>query len=324
MPDLTLPTLPGELTAAEVDAVGAAIGDSLSPATRRAYAAATRSWEAWCAQRGADPYPGQVHLVAAHLTYLAEQGRSASTLDRTIAALRARHLDLGLDDPTTHRGVQRVRVGLRRRIGTAPRRQAHPLTTEQVRRIVTGIDESTLRGKRDIALVLTGYAAALRPSEVGSLVASDVTVRAKGVVLRLRRSKADQEGAGQYVGVARGQHHETDPVAALLAWIQTAGLARRDPLFPPISWSDLRAGTSPLSAKSVSRIVQGRARAVGLGDLPVSGHSLRAGHATQAAENGVPAERIARTTRHANLRTLQSYVRPSQVLGDTSSSLLGL
>lgn len=84
------------------------------------------------------------------------------------------------------------------------------------------------------------------------------------------------------------------------------------------------AELKPLTGTSVDRIIQQRARQAGLGDLPISGHSLRAGHATTAAEHGVDAVRIARTTRHARLETLAGYVRPAEVLRDTTARDLGL
>jgi len=323
--DLTpVPRLPAGLTAADVDRIAAAAAASRSPATRRAYSSAWRGWESWCAGRGVPPIPADPVLVAARITELAEAGRSTSTIDVLLAALRAVHRDAGLDSPTADAGVERVRAGLRRRTGTAPRHQAHPLTTEEIRRIVVTIDADSLRGKRDRALILVGFAAALRRSEIVGLRVNDLAWRSQGIVMTIRRSKGDQEGVGQIVGIARGQHRETDPMAAVRLWLTGAELSAGDPLFCPVAWSDRRAIIRPLSGADVSRILRGRAADAGLGDLPISGHSLRAGHATVAAEHGVPAERIARTTRHANLATLARYVRPGQVLGDTSSADLGL
>lgn len=317
-------TLPDGLTDADRDAINLAAADSLAPATRRAYESSLRTWRKWCRDRGVPAIPATPELVAAHLTDLAEAGRSTSTMDRTLAALRDKHLDLGFDDPTSHRGVQRVRSGLRRRLGTAPRQQAHPLSTEEVRRIVEHIDDTELRGLRDRAIVLLGYAAALRRSEIADLACNDIMPRARGVVVRVRRSKSDQEGEGQLVGVVRGQHIDTDPVHAVHAWMERSGGNGSDPLFTRISWSGLRPGFEPLTGASVARILQQRAKAAGLGDLPISGHSLRAGHATTAAEHGVPADRLMRTTRHKNMATLAGYVRPAETLRDTSSANLGL
>lgn len=297
---------------------------SLALSTRRAYASALRSWRLWCQDRGIAHLPADPAQVALWLTQMGKEGMSVSTLDRSVAALRHAHLDAGLPDPGVSRGVTKVRQGLRRKIGAAPRHQAHPLSTDQIRRIINCIETTGLRGQRDRALILLGYAAALRRSDLAALNVRDVAFRSKGIVLRIGHSKTDQDGRGEYVGVVRGQHPETDPVAAVYDWVKAAGLKPSDPLFTPISWSNLRPTFRRMDPRSVGRVIIARAESAGLGDLKVTGHSLRAGHATTATEHGVPATRLARTTRHRNLTTLAAYVRPAEVLDDTSSGDLGL
>jgi len=322
--DLALPGLPSGLTAVDQERVADALASSRSASTRLAYASAWRGWATWCAVRGASPLPASPELLAAYLAELSSAGRAVSTLDKVVAAIRAVHLDAGHDDPAGNRGVVRVRAGLRRTVGVAPRRQAHPVTTEEVRRIVGVIDPASLRGKRDAALILLGYAAALRRSEIVGLRVRDVAMKPAGLVLAIRRSKGDQDQGGQVIGVARGQHPETDPVTAVHAWISAARLTPVDPLFSLVARSDLRVVPRHLEGKQINRILSSRAADAGLADLQLSGHSLRAGHATTAAEHGVPADRLARTTRHRNLATLAKYIRPAEVLADTSSGSLGL
>ncbi len=325
LPDQSaLPARPDGLSAAHAEAVQEALDAARSPATRRAYAAAWRLWTAWADGLGYTVLPADPVHVAAYLADRAGSGSSAATLGRDVAAIKAYHLDAGADDPCSGPGVRRVLAGLRRTVGTAPETQAHPLSTAEIRRMVRGIDRSGLRGKRDTALIILGYAGALRRSELVGLNVRDLAVKSAGLVLTIRKSKADQEGAGVVVGVRRGEYRETDPVAAVLAWIEAAGLAPVDPLFQGIAWSDRRVNGRQLSGQSVNLLLVERAKAAGLGDLSISGHSLRAGHATTAAEAGVPAEQLARTTRHINLSTLAKYVRPAQVLSDSSSGSLGL
>lgn len=318
--------LPAGLTFADAERVGAALDASRSPATRRAYASSMRTWRTWCESRGVPAMPASAELLAAWIAELASQGRSVGLIDRHLAAVRAEHRDTGLIDPTSHPSLSRVRAGLRRTIGTASTRQAHALSTDEIRRIVAEIDTDSLRGLRDKALVLVGYAGALRRSELAALRVGDVAWRSAGIVLTLSRSKGDQEGAGQVVGIKRGAHTETDPVAALRAWLTAAELDQpADPIACQIAWSDRRAiRTAALTGESVATILTDRAAAAGLGDLRITGHSLRAGHATTAAEHGVPADRLARTTRHRRLETLAQYVRPASVLGDSTSGDLGL
>ena len=246
------------LTPVELEQVVAALKASRSPATRRAYATAWRQWAAWSSGRGADPMPADPVLVAAYMAGLADAGRAMATIDRALSAIAAAHLDAGHPDPTRHSGVVRVRAGLRRSVGVAPKRLAHPLSTEEVRRIVDVIPDD-LRGARDRALILTGFAGALRRSEVVALNVGDVTFRAKGAVVIVRSSKTDQEGVGQIIGIARGRHHSTDPVAALRRWLDLAQPRTADmPLFGPVAWSGERSRSNALSGRDVARILQSR------------------------------------------------------------------
>lgn len=324
MTDLELRASGGGLTPVDLERIGAAVEAARSPGTRRTYDSAWRSWETWCAARGAESLPADPVAVAAHLVERHGDGVSVSRLTVTASAIRARHLDTGLDDPTSTRGVVLTMAGLRRvDAGEKAPRQAHPLTTEQVRRMVDGLDRSTLAGKRDAAIILLGFAAALRRSEIASLRVADLSWKSDGLVVRIRKAKRDQDGVGAYVGVVRG-HGTTDPVAAVHDWVTAAGLTRDAPLFSRVRRGDRPETGRPLSGETINGIVQRAARAAGLSDLPVSAHSLRAGHATVAAEAGVPVDRLARTGRWADPRTLATYVRPASALADSTSGALGL
>lgn len=319
-----LRVMSGLLTGIQLADITAAVKAARSPNTRRAYESAWRHWNAWCRLHGFQALPADPLTVAAYLTERAKEGRSVSTLDTARAAIRCAHRDAGRTDPTASPGVDLVLKGLKRRRGSVPTRQAHPLTTDELRRIVDGIDRESLRGKRDAALVLLGYAGAFRRSELANLTIGDLAFKVDGVVVSLRHSKGDQESKGIVVGVLRGRTKESDPVFALREWISASGIEEKDALFQRIAWSDRRTTGQPITGDTVNSILQERSAAAGLADLQLTGHSLRAGHATTAAENGVPSDRLARTTRHKNLATLAKYVRPAEVLRDSSSGSLGL
>lgn len=322
MTDLRL--TPGLLTELQLADVAAAVQAARSPNTQRSYASAWRQWNAWCACHAFNAMPADPLTVAAYLTERAREGRSVSTLDVTRAAIRSAHLDAGRADPTASPGVVLVLKGLKRKRGSAPMRQAHPLATGELRRIVQEMNRASLRGKRDAALILLGYAGAFRRSELANLSVRDLAFKTDGVVVTLTRSKGDQESKGVAVGVLRGRMKESDPVLALREWISASGITEEAPLFQRIGWSDRRVTGHGITGDTVNSILQGRAADAGLADLLLTGHSLRAGHATTAAENGISSDRLARTTRHKNLATLARYVRPAEVLRDSSSGSLGL
>jgi integrase len=186
-------------------------------------------------------------------------------------------------------------------MGVAPRRQAHPLTVTEIAQILKRIDTSTPIGIRDRAVILLGYASAMRPGEVSALDVGDIITKPAGILINVRRSKTDQDARGQLVGVARGDNRLTDPIRALDDWL---GIRPTGPgaLFTRVIYPG-RVTNERIGPRAVSRLVQERAIAAGFDGIPVTGHSLRAGHATTAAVNGAPIDRIAAQTRRRDLGT---------------------
>lgn len=138
----------------------------------------------------------------------------------------------------------------------------------------------------------------------------------------MRSSKTDQESAGQCVGVAHGQHDATDPVVALHTWLTLRGTTP-GPLFTSLRHGHLTF--DPFLGDGIAIMLRRRARNAGLAADRITPHSLRAGHATEAALNGVAIDRIAAQTRHRRLSTLlERYIRPAQALQLTTSRDLGL
>ena len=323
---LSVPTPPLALlglTSDDTARIAAAIDAELAESTRTSYLSAWRHWEAWCRGRGIPALPTVPESLAAFLAERAEAGLCFGTLDGACSAIAHRHHQEGLPDPTADVLVRRVRRGLRRIMGTAPRRQAHPLTVTELEQIVSTIDTGTAIGARDRAVILLGYASALRPGELSALDLADIVPKPTGILVAVRRSKTDQDGHGQLIGVARGQHRETDPIRAFDVWLKIRP-AGPGALFTRVYRSGT-ATTERIGPRAVSRLVQARAIEAGFEGIPVTGHSLRAGHATTAAVNGAPIDRIAAQTRHRDLGTLLNhYIRPAEALATTTSRDLGL
>ena len=196
--------------------------------------------------------------------------------------------------------------GIRRTIGTAPV-QKQPATAERLSAMLAHIP-ADLHGKRDRALLLLGMAGAFRRSELIGLDVEDLTFTEKGMDVTIRRSKTDQEGQGHLVAIPAGECLK--PVAAVKAWLEAAGITS-GPLFRPVNKAG-RAGDERLSDRSVANIVKAYAGRAGL-DLPAfSGHSLRAGFVTSAADRGADINRIMDQTRHTDPRTVRKYIRRAE------------
>ena len=162
-----------------------------------------------------------------------------------------------------------------------------------------------LRGLRDRALLVLGFAGALRRSELVALDVDDLEETAEGLHVRIKRSKTDQEGAGDFVSIPHGSRLR--PVAAVKAWLQTAGITE-GPIFRSIK----KGGSvtlERLSDRSIAQIIKDRADAAGFDPTIFSGHSLRAGFVTSALHHGADILRVMDVTRHREVSTLKTYDR---------------
>jgi integrase len=272
--------LPAGLTVDDAVRIADALSAAHADSTRTVYAWAWSQWERWTATRGAAALPAGPAMICAYLTAPAAEGLSVGTIDLACGAISYRHRLHGLDDPILTEGVRQVRRGLRRIIGTAPRRQARPLGTAGIRQIVERIDRTAAQGARDAAIILLGYASALRRSELAALTLADVAFKPGGILLTVRRSKTDQYAEGQVVAVVHGEHAVTDPIAALDAWLTFRGSA------PGLLFTSMRnkvVTREPISGEAISIVLRKRAKAAGLDAERITAHSLRAGHATTAA-----------------------------------------
>lgn len=179
-----------------------------------------------------------------------------------------------------------------------------------------------LKGKRDRALILLGFAGAFRRSELVGLTVADVQFTNDGLVVKLQHSKTDQEGMGETKGIPYGSIPATCPVRALRAWVDAAGMTE-GPLFRPISrWGQLQP--KPLSGHAVAVIVKQLAEAAGYDGATFSGHSLRAGLATAAAAAGVAYHSIKKQTGHKSDQVLQRYIRDGSLFNDNAAAKVGL
>jgi site-specific recombinase XerD len=276
---------------------------SKSDATRRAYQTDAADFTAWCRRHGLEPLPASVSTVAAYLAGLARSRLKASTITRRCAGIRYMHRMAGYDPPTSSEAIKAVLAGIRRSTGTAVTRKA-PATAESVRIVLQDMPDD-IRGLRDRALLLLGFAGALRRSELVALDVSDLEDTAEGLHIHIRRSKTDQEGAGDFVSIPHGSRLR--PVAAVKEWLQAAGITD-GPIFRSIKKGGL-VTPDRLSDRTVAEIVKKRMEAAGFDPALFSGHSLRAGFVTSALHHGADILRVMDVTRHREVSTLKCYDR---------------
>lgn len=298
-------------TTAEPITVADYIRESLAENTRIAYLSDLAHFGSWGGQIPAAPETIAEYL-AAHADVL-----SVATLNRRLAALAKVHRSSGFSNPTTAEIVKATLRGLKRIKGTA-QRQATPLIKEDLFVVLEAMG-SRLKDVRDRALLLLGFAGGFRRSELVGLNCDDVVLVRQGLEVTLRRSKTDQNGAGRKIGIPHGRGRWC-PVVALEQWRIASGITE-GALFKPVDRHQ-RVGPKRLSAEAVCLVVRERVQAAGIDPANYSGHSLRAGLATSAAQAGVSPWKIRQQTGHASDAMLSRYIRIGEIFVDNAAGAL--
>lgn len=305
--------------------------NQLAAATRRAYQGDFAHFKDWCEAMSArtgrhlEPLPAEWRTLWLYLTDLVADGNAAgyqpSTLDRRLAAIKWVHEVKGAPSPTGHASVRELMAGIRRTYQRRPER-VEPLTTAMLAKVLDALDAGSVAGIRDRALLLVGYTAALRRSELASLTREQLRRVPQGYVIELIGTKDDRDRAGRDVAVPQYPNSGLCPVAAVDAWLAAAGISA-GPVFRRVRRGGV-VGDRALSPASVALIVKRAAAAAGIPPDRLAGHSLRAGHATVASLNGATDRTIMAQTGHKDPQTLNAYIRPASIFENTSADYLGL
>jgi site-specific recombinase XerD len=292
--------------------------ESKSANTWRAYRSDLRHFGAWCASRGVVAMPAAPETVR---LYLVDHAGSLaiSTLRRRLSAISEAHVAAQVPNPTVSPVVRFAWEGMRRTHGSAPRAK-EAAVTEVVAAMVKPLGQSLI-DVRDRAILLIGFAGAMRRSELASLGFSDIAETGDGLRITVGRSKTDQEGEGAVVGIAYGSNPPTCPVRAWRAWVEAAGLVD-GPAFRQLG--NGRVTDKRIAGDGIARMVKRRATAAGLDPEMFSGHSLRSGFATTAARAGVAEYKIMRQGRWTTSQAMRGYIREGELFVDNPSAKLGL
>ncbi len=282
---------------------------SVAENTSRAYKADLAHFYAWGGSIPATPETVAAYL-AAHAGLL-----SVATLTRRLAAISKKHTVQGLPSPTSTELVRLTMRGIKRQHGK-PQAQATPLCRDDLLLVLNAIPDD-LRGCRDKAVLLIGFCGALRRSELCKVRYEDLQFTAEGLILSLPRSKTDQTGEGRKIGIPHGRG-KICPVQTLKGWLSRSGITAGF-IFRAIEGGGAMDGH--LSDRSICNIVKGRVVSVGLPDEMYSGHSLRSGLATSAAQHGYSSWEIRRQTGHKSDSMLARYIREGSLFRNNAASL---
>lgn len=283
---------------------------SLSESTRHAYKKDLVHFIRWGGRIPASP-----ESVASYLAGHANQ-LSFATLSRRVVAIGRAHTIKHCPSPVHSELVKATLQGIRRTKGSAQRHVA-PTLLNDIKAMVNGLHD--MKGVRDKALLLIGFAGAFRRSELVSIKVEDISFVDEGIIIHLLRGKTDQVGRGRDIAIpfVRGKYC---PVKAIKDWLKHSGI-NSGRLFRCVNRYGQVVGQG-LSPQSVALIVKQRAKVIGLDAQQYSGHSLRAGLVTSAAKSGVSSWKICQQTGHRSEAVMQRYIRDSHLFTNNPLGLI--
>ncbi|MFC5387072.1 site-specific integrase [Aquamicrobium segne] len=291
--------------------------------TRRAYASDWKHFSSWCRRQGIEIFPPDPQVIGLYITAQASgkatgdrKPSSVSTIERRLSALTWNYAQRGQPLDRKDRHIATVMAGIRN-THAAPPRQKEAILPEDLIAMLETLDRGTLRGLRDRAMLLLGFAGGLRRSEIVGLDCGRdqtedgrgwIEILDKGMLVTLRGKTGWRE-----VEVGRGSSDTTCPVVAVETWLRFARIAH-GPLFRRVTGQGKAVGADRLNDQQVARLVKRAAMAAGVrGDLSekeraklFSGHSLRAGLASSAE---VDERYVQKQLGHASAEMTRKYQR---------------
>ena len=313
LPILQSVTLPSVALDRAEDAAAIYARGSRAAATWRAYESDWRIFAAWCHSVDQPALPASPHTVALFLAAQAQLGHAPATLDRRRAAIRLMHMGAKVASPHDALEVDEVLRGIRRAWKQPPRQKA-PAIDAEVQRLADAVEPQTRQGMRDRALVLLGFAGALRRSELVAFDVEHLEQHPEGLTLKIASSKTDQEGEGQTIAIPRVPDSVYCPVQAVLDWVVVAEITS-GALFRRMYRGDT-VGRARLTDQSVALVIKRLALQGGLDPARYAGHSLRSGFLTSAARAHANIFKMADQSRHKSLDVLRGYVRDAEAFED--------
>lgn len=291
--------------------------NSKSPATLEKYRQGWQVFYEWAIEHELDELPARVETIILYITHLNERNLRPSTITLYLTAISQMHELQGYPSPTKDPRVREIMKGIMR-VSNRIKRQANPISLKQLREMIDMAAPDVI-GRRDRVLLLLGWFAALRRSEIVAIQCSDVEFCDDGAIVTLRRSKTDQVGEGRKIAIPYIDNVKYCAAVALRNWIEYIGGEG------PVAISIGKRGknrffidrtTGALSRLMVTRIVKKYIDLIGGNSQIYSSHSLRAGFATWAARVGVPERDIMRQTGHTSLKTMREYIRDGELFRD--------
>ncbi len=280
--------------------------------TLRAYKSDFRDFGAFCAKHGFNSMPTEPKVVSLYLTHLSTNSK-ISTLRRRLVSIGVIHKIKGHYLDTKHPVIIENFLGIKRKKGSIQVGKK-PILINHLKQIINVIDEQKIekiKKLRDRTLILIGFGGGFRRTELISIDFEDLDFVKEGVKITLKRSKTDQFGEGLIKGLPYFSNEKYCPVTSLKNWINLSKI-KTGPVFRRFTKGPTLTANR-LTDQSVVLIIKDCLKLAGIENQNFSGHSLRSGFATVAAESGADERSIMAMTGHKTTQMVRRYIKEANL-----------
>jgi len=281
--------------------------------TIRAYKSDFNDFGLFCAKNGFKSLPSDPKIVSLYLTYLSTKDAKISTLKRRLVSIGVIHKLKGYYLDTKHPSIIENIMGIKRRKGSI-QLSKKPILISSLKEIINVIDDQNkkeIKKLRDRSIILIGFSGGFRRNEIVSLDYDDLDFVPEGLKINLRRSKTDQFGEGFTKALPYFDNTQYCPVLSLKKWIEISKITS-GAVFRRFSKGS-KLSENRLTDQTVALLIKEYLNLAGIDSKNYSGHSLRSGFATSAAESGAQERSIMAMTGHKSTEMVRRYIKEANL-----------
>jgi site-specific recombinase XerD len=281
--------------------------------TVRAYNSDFNDFGLFCVQNGFKSLPTEPKIVSLYLTHLSTKDAKMSTLKRRLVSIGVIHKLKGHYLDTKHPAIIENIMGIKRRKGSVQKGKK-PILINYLKKIVNVIDQQdkeNIKKFRDRSIILIGFSGGFRRNEIVSLDCDDLDFVPEGLKINIKRSKTDQFGEGFTKALPYFDSSKYCPVVSLKNWLEMSKITS-GPVFRRFV-KGLKLSKNRLTDQTVALLIKEYLNLAGIDSKNYSGHSLRSGFATSAAESGVEERSIMAMTGHKSAEMVRRYIKEANL-----------
>ena len=290
--------------------------------TVRAYKSDFNDFSLFCAQNGFKTLPSDPKVISLYLTHLSTKDIKMSTLKRRLVSIGVIHKLKGYYLDTKHPSIIENIMGIKRRKGSI-QKSKKPLLINNIKKIINVIDQQKIeeiKKFRDRTIILIGFSGGFRRNEIVSLDYDDLDFVTEGLKINLKRSKTDQFGEGVVKALPYFDNTQYCPVKSIEKWIKISKI-NSGPLFKRFVKGS-KLSKFRLTDQTVALLIKEYLKIADIDSKNYSGHSLRSGFATSAAESGVEERNIMAMTGHKSTEMVRRYIKEANLFKNNALNKL--